>query len=814
MTEKVELLRLTGGDRLALVGLGVDFPGCQNLESFFRSIIKGSPVTGAAPGWQTTGCLSRAANSALAKLAGQIRDVGLLGIGPAAEVSRLRNQVEFDGPVLDYAGYREALPSMLIQAHEWLENHEAQAVLLAGCSLAAEAPQSNVTLGFDRSVNACPAGSGAVAVTVMRLKEAQRRGYPVFAVLETLASTAATHRPVTSETVQSCAQSALQVAGLEAQEIGYLEALACGEDAVDLAEIQGLVRIYNGDRSQTALGSGQPITGFLEGINGLAALVRTALCITNRLRPGASGWSEPKVLDLWQDSSLYVPVESLTWFHPENPGRRAAAIDLIGKDGGCGHLILTESEPRTFTDPILRSIDLLLFPLGGSSVPELIDQLETLKAGIQSGTSLLELARNNYLKTQSAQVAQVACILGHSPAEVQREVEFAIRGLPGAAEKGSEWQTPQGSYYTPRPLGQDNKVAFVYPGAFNSYVGAGKDLFILFPRAYDLFSSLAEDVGATLREDRLYPRSLVPWTKEQVDRLEADLLADPFAMMMSGTSLSVALTTILRDTFQVHPNCGFGYSLGENSLLFAMGVWGDGLHASRKLYDSDLFHTRLAGPQNAVREYWGLPDLKDGEDLGQLWANYLLMAPVDRVREALVNEPHVYLTHINTPRQVVIGGDPTGCRRIIDRLKCSSLKAPFDYVLHCKAMESEYQSLYKIHTLPVRQVPPVKLYSAADDQPFTLTEPELARAVSRDLCSMLDFPRLVETAYADGARIFIELGAGSNCAKWIEEILRGKPFLSVSANRKGVDDATSILRVLARLASHQAAVDLDPLYQG
>jgi acyl transferase domain-containing protein len=104
------------------------------------------------------------------------------------------------------------------------------------------------------------------------------------------------------------------------------------------------------------------------------------------------------------------------------------------------------------------------------------------------------------------------------------------------------------------------------------------------------------------------------------------------------------------------------------------------------------------------------------------------------------------------------------------------------------------------------------LYSAADDQPFEMSVDGIARAVARDLCSMLDFPRLVETAYNDGARIFIELGAGSNCAKWIEEILKGRPFLSVSANRKGVDDAASIFRVLARLASHQTAVNLEPLY--
>jgi PfaB family protein len=161
---------------------------------------------------------------------------------------------------------------------------------------------------------------------------------------------------------------------------------------------------------------------------------------------------------------------------------------------------------------------------------------------------------------------------------------------------------------------------------------------------------------------------------------------------------------------------------------------------------------------------------------------------------------------------VVIAGDPAACRRVIEGLKCSSLRAPFNYVLHCKAMESEYQALYDLHYWPVRQAKQVTMYSAADDQPFDLSEAGIARAVAHDLCTRLDFPRLIETVYAEGARIFIELGAGGNCAKWVEDSLRGRPCLSISANRKGVDDATAILRVLARLASHQAALDLSPLF--
>jgi PfaB family protein len=817
MADKVELWHPAPADRLAVVGLGVDFPGCQDIHRLTRVILSGATVHEPTAGWQHSGALLRSAQAAIQAVLGQedARDleIGILVIGPGNETGELQEAYTANHLFQDYTGYSEPLPAMLVQAYEWLENHEAQAVLLAGCSQILDLTTITPKPGFDRSVTGTQPGSGAVCLLIMLQKDAARNGRKVYALLDSMAFVPAAHAALSPAGIRACVQSALQGAGLAPAEVGLLNTTANGDEALDSAEIQGLCQVYRGAAPETALASSQALSGYLKGANGLASLAFTALCLANRVRPGAKDWTGPKSPALWQDSSFYVTPETLTWFHPGDQGGRKAALSLAGNDGSYAHLVVEESIAKNGAQPAMREPGLYLFPVGAPSAGGLVERLELLKAGLQRGEAPFSLSRRMYQELKpTAAVQQVAAILGHNPAEILRELEFAARGLPAAAEKGAEWQTPLGSYYTPAPLGPTSQVAFVYPGAFNSYLGAGRDVFNLFPGVYEQLRSLADDVGAVTCETQVFPRSLEPLNKEQLDRMEAALVADPFAMMMNGVSLSVMYTSILRDIFQLKPDCGFGYSLGENSLMFAMGVWGDGLHASQRLFNSDLFHTRLAGPQNAVREYWGLPDLSEGAPTGDLWANFLLMTAPDKVKEALADEPRVYLTHINTPRQVVIGGDPAGCRRVIERLKCSSLKAPFDYVLHCKAMESEYQALYEVHSLPLIDVPPVRLYSAADDRPFEMRQQEIARAVAHDLCSMLDFPKLVETAYRDGARIFIELGAGSNCSKWIEDILRGRPFLSVSANRKGVDDAASILRVLARLVSHQAKVNLDPLY--
>jgi len=182
------------------------------------------------------------------------------------------------------------------------------------------------------------------------------------------------------------------------------------------------------------------------------------------------------------------------------------------------------------------------------------------------------------------------------------------------------------------------------------------------------------------------------------------------------------------------------------------------------------------------------------------------------VNNALAREDRVYLTHINTSRQVVIGGDPAACARVIASLKCTSLRAPFDFALHCAAIQTAYKPLVKLLTWPVAQPPAARLLTAAGCTPLEINSTAIAESISTMLCNPIDFPTLVHQAYAQGARVFIELGANANCTKWIEENLKGQPFAAVAVNRKGASDLESLLKMLARLVSHRVPLDLSPLY--
>ena len=282
---------------------------------------------------------------------------------------------------------------------------------------------------------------------------------------------------------------------------------------------------------------------------------------------------------------------------------------------------------------------------------------------------------------------------------------------------------------------------------------------------------------------------------------------DALAMLESETGFAGLITTILRDCFQIKPQGAFGYSQGEISMMHAQGVWNDIGRTSEVINTSELFKTRLAGSKDAVREYW-----QDNIPEGELWRNYVAIANRHNIKEKLQTENRVYLTQINSETECIIAGDPQSCERVIESLGCDAFRAPFKHVIHCEALKSEYDELIKLNTLPLRNTPNITFYSAANYGQMKLESQEIAHNLTQTLIQQLDFPRLVKRVYRDDYRIFIEVGAGSNCSRWIQNILKSQEHATVSLHRRNSDDFTSLIKALAKLVSHRVQLDLAPLY--
>ncbi|HYX13777.1 MAG TPA: PfaB family protein [Nostoc sp.] len=745
----------------------------------------------------------------------------------ASRISALWN---FTGPAFTVsAGENSALKALEI-AQMLLATGEVDAVVVGAVDLAGGvenvlfrsqfAPINTGvnTLGYDQQANGWTVGEGAGAVVLKRYEAAKEYNERIYAVIDAMSfaqgnSTLsdALVKPDASAISNVCKQ-AFEMAEIQPTEVNYVEVFGSGVPQEDEAEITGLLQAYPklGNGLHCALGSVKANIGHTYTASGIASLIKTALCLYYRYIPATPKWSGVKTPQVWEGSPFYVAMESRPWFVDKGGTRRIAAINSMGIDGSYAHLILSEEPSQEERDNrYLQQMPFHLFPTAVSDRSTIPDILNHLQKSIEASSSLSATASQTFATfQQQSNTKYVLSITGRNTKELLKEIESARKGVNNAFEKGTDWQTPIGSYFTAKPLGKTGAVAYVYPAAVNSYIGIGRTVFRLFPKVFeDLKSNNLYNRAADV-EKLVYPRSLPKLTTRQLETLEKQLLDDSLAMFESEIAFARYMTAIFRDDFKVKPQSVFGYSLGETSMMVAQGVWSDFEGGSNTLNSSPLFGDKLSGPKNAVREHWGLTDSPNNN----FWNTYVLMATPSQVKECLKQENRVYLTQINTPEEVLIAGDDAACKRVIQTLGCNSFPAPFDHVIHCEAMRSQFEEIKKVNSLPSQNLPGIVFYSAADYQPVALERDAIAHNIAKGLCQELDFPQLVNRVYDDGVKIFLEAGAGSVCSRWIDKILGNKEHITVSLNRRGMDDHASMVKALAKLLSHQVNVDLSPLY--
>ncbi|MBD2203727.1 PfaB family protein [Calothrix sp. FACHB-1219] len=649
----------------------------------------------------------------------------------------------------------------------------------------------------------------AGAIIIKDYRVAQQDGDRIYAVLQSFTRIADNFYPSSTAIQQSC-QQALQQAKIHPSDIGYIEVSNEDIEGENSPEFLGLINAYAAAKHDLtcAVGSVKANLGDLGIAAGVISLIKTALCIYNRYLPPYPQWQQPQYPEIWQNSPFYVPTVSHPWFLSTGQEKRQAAVNLVTEDGTYGHIILSEVTTQTSRNHgYLPYASVYLFPIAANEASSLQTQLDDLAARIETSLSLPHTARENFSQFQShSQSRYVVAIVGESKETLQREIKQAKKGIEKALSQDKPWKSPKGSYFTPKPLGKQGKIAFVYPGAFNSYLGMGRNLLQLFPKLWNRITSLIKDPGEFLQAKHLYPKSQHSLSQRDLEALETEFIANPLSLLETGTGFAVMFTDIMQQYFQIKPQVAFGYSMGESTMMYSLGVWSNADEGSQFIHDSPLFHTRLIGTKQTVSEYWGEPA---GENL---WSSHVLMASPAAVKECLQQEPRVYLTHINAPQEVVIAGDPQGCLRVIERLQCDAFRSPSDMVLHCQPMESEFAAFKQLNTVNMGTPPDTVFYSSANYQPIPLEQSAIAQHLTQGVCQPLEFPRLINRAYQDGVRIFLELGSGGSCSRWISETLNTEDHLAVCINRRGVDDLTGIVKMLAQLVSHQVDLDLSPLY--
>ncbi|MBP6704179.1 MAG: beta keto-acyl synthase [Vicinamibacteria bacterium] len=361
--------------------------------------------------------------------------------------------------------------------------------------------------------------------------------------------------------------------------------------------------------------------------------------------------------------------------------------------------------------------------------------------------------------------------------EASRRDDLATR-VKDAIHRGQPM--PSGAHFGDTRM--EGEMAFVFTGPAGASRGMGGSLFLALPHLVDRVSQNWTGV-----------RGDAGWIFEEGD-------GHPSAeeKLWGAAFMSQAHAIFTREVLGLKPEAAIGVSSGETNALYAMGAWRS-IDALREALHKDRMYSHVLAGRFDVLTAWG-------QDAA--WDNWRVLAPVEKIREVLADEPRAHLTLLYTPDDACIGGSPTACLRIVEKIgKERCRKLGYDLVIHAPELEPAREAWLRVHSQPTTPPEGVRFYTHATIDSYIPTMESAAQNLLTQALITVDFPALINKAYADGVRVFIEHGPRQGCTRWISTILQGRPHFAVALD---VDPSTSLPTALdASIRMFAAGIPVD-----
>jgi acyl transferase domain-containing protein/3-hydroxymyristoyl/3-hydroxydecanoyl-(acyl carrier protein) dehydratase len=342
---------------------------------------------------------------------------------------------------------------------------------------------------------------------------------------------------------------------------------------------------------------------------------------------------------------------------------------------------------------------------------------------------------------------------------------------------------PDGVAFRATPLG--GETAFVYTKGSAAYPGMGADLMLAFP-------ALADMDGV----------DLAAWAYRGDGRP-----ADSLAQILGVGYLARLHTRISREVLGIRPDAAIGYSSGESAALIALDVWRDATALAADARASELFTHELGGELRAVRRYWARTGI-----VGEQWAGFVVSADAEQVRAMVRDEIGVHLTAICAPGTCVVAGERQACESFVKRLAPGAyVRINYDLVAHAPEVAEVRDRWHALHRRQCADAPGIRFYRGATADWYHPTADSAADALTEQAIAPVDFPAVIERAWRDGVRVFIEHGPGAQCAGWIRRILGDREHLAVAMDAAQGDGLSPLSTVVAELAAAGVDVHTDAL---
>ncbi|MEL4370398.1 PfaB family protein [Shewanella xiamenensis] len=379
------------------------------------------------------------------------------------------------------------------------------------------------------------------------------------------------------------------------------------------------------------------------------------------------------------------------------------------------------------------------------------------------------------------------------------------------------FKTPAGSYFAASPLG-DKGLTFVYPGVGTVYPNMFSDLHGYFP---ELYRELEREgnLAAMLQAEAIYQGAAYAKTAINVSVKDAAEMSLS-QLAISGVGASYLFTQLLTQVFTIQPQLALGYSMGEAAMWASLDIWQTPHALINATQNSAIFNQEISGPLLAVRRDWQL-----SEDAPLVWNSFLVRASRAEINALLADFPRVYLA-IEQGDTCILAGCEASCLQLLKRLNKRGIASNKVTAMHTPPSQSQHSAIQGFYTLGLKAnacETQVRFISAAQQSTVSIDSQSIAKSIADTFCAPLNFTALINAAYQQGARLFVEVGADRQTSTLIDKIGRQlelgadgvqtqeQPIFAMACNAKGSDTITSLLKCLAQLISHRVPLSLAPL---
>jgi acyl transferase domain-containing protein/3-hydroxymyristoyl/3-hydroxydecanoyl-(acyl carrier protein) dehydratase len=762
------------------------------------------------------------------------RTMGSLG---GVIASRIAREFRIGGPSFTVSSDETSGVHALAIAVDWLRRGELDAVVVGAVDLAGDvravSARARLTSGSGADASPCsggPDGMGAtslvcdaaVCMVLKRAEDARRANDRIYALVRGLGSSTGVIRSETAtdhDPRQAAATLARADAGGSASSIGLLELQGSGgcPNLSHMPDARGKpgnsLRLACVSSSEMGYAD-RPIRCLEEDLGtsgaaaGLMAVARIALCVHRHVLPGSLGSLRTR---FDASSASFAETDSCTasaWLRNRAEGPRRAAVSTASLGGNYAHVIV-ESEPDRdaasaegsfggVTRHGARAIAIFAVEAGDDlGLSERVQELRQL-AGESSGAAIDVVARHWWHRhPNDSRLARGIAIVADSVQSLERVLAW-VDQHSGRLPDGECVSLRGGWIHFGRDRGRATpmRLALVYPGLGNHFAGMGRDLASLWPEILE-----RQDAENQYLRDQFDPAF---WWSGQVPKR----FVDHRVPILGQVSVGSLVTDILLHV-GLKPHAAIGYSMGESAALVALRAWTNRDELLARLRASSLFTRDLAGPCLAARRLWGIPEHEPVD-----WVAGIIPRAAEDVRAAIPASGQVYVLSKNAADETVIGGNRRRVEELTRSLGSPLAELPTVSTVHCeigRAVQREYLALHDLETIAPSGI---TFYSGISGNPYDVDRRSAANAIAAQATEPIDFPAVIERAYADGVGIFVEAGPGSSCTRLIGRILGRRPHVAVAACRAERNALAAILEVLGGCVASRLPVDLGRLYGG